>query len=223
MKFALALIAGIASAVKLGAEETYLTLWDDGSYDVYEYDEDYYYDDYYTDDYYYDDYNNDDYYYDDWYSEEANALAYDLFDFADADNDWVVYYDELDNALYDEYMEGDMTEGVYEWALDTFDALDENQYGLEGFVYYEETMAAADELLATGEICYFDCDFWEEEEYNYDDCYGDWIWEECSGMYYYSDYCSDDCGWWYWDDYSYTEFWVTCDEFADWTWCHEDW
>ena len=56
------------------------------------------------------------------------------------------------------------------------------------------------------------------------DCYGDWIWEECSGYYYQSDYCTDDCGWWYsWgfdDDWS-DDFWVSCDEFYnEWWWCY---
>ena len=58
------------------------------------------------------------------------------------------------------------------------------------------------------------------------DCWGDWIWEDCSGMYYQSDYCSDDCGWWYApemdDDWS-DDFWVTCDEFASWEECQWDW
>ena len=41
---------------------------------------------------------------------------------------------------------------------------------------------------------------------------------------YWRSACSDentptDCGWWYWDDWNYSEFWVTCDEFAEWTWC----
>ena len=35
-----------------------------------------------------------------------------------------------------------------------------------------------------------------------------------------------DCGWWYWDDWSWVEFWVDCDEFAQWDWCQiteDDW
>ena len=58
-----------------------------------------------------------------------------------------------------------------------------------------------------------------------DDCYGDWIWEECSWSYYQEDWCTDDCGWWYspeadddWGD----DWWVSCDEFAEWWWCQED-
>ena len=58
-----------------------------------------------------------------------------------------------------------------------------------------------------------------------DDCYGDWIWEECSWSYYQNDWCTDDCGWWYSpgadDDWS-DDFWVSCDEFAEWTWCQVD-
>ena len=55
------------------------------------------------------------------------------------------------------------------------------------------------------------------------DCYGDWIWEDCSGYYYQSDYCTDDCGWWYsagFDDDWSDDFWVSCDEFYnEWSWC----
>ena len=59
----------------------------------------------------------------------------------------------------------------------------------------------------------------------------EWIWEECSWMYY-RHYCvdennwpeygvEDDCGWFYWDDWNLEEFFVTCDEFDnEWTWCH---
>ena len=55
-----------------------------------------------------------------------------------------------------------------------------------------------------------------------EECYGPWNWEECSGMYWQSDYCEDDCGWWYspeeddnWDD----DYWVSCDEFDSWDYC----
>ena len=55
-----------------------------------------------------------------------------------------------------------------------------------------------------------------------DDCYGDWIWEECSWSYYQNDWCTDDCGWWYSpeadDDWS-DDWWVSCDEFAGWDEC----
>ena len=56
------------------------------------------------------------------------------------------------------------------------------------------------------------------------DCWGDYIWEECSWSYYQVDYCTDDCGWWYSpeldDDWS-DDYWVTCDEFAEWWWCQD--
>ena len=54
------------------------------------------------------------------------------------------------------------------------------------------------------------------------DCYGDWIWEDCSGYYYQSDYCTDDCGWWYsagFDDDWSDDFWVSCEEFDSWEEC----
>ena len=53
-------------------------------------------------------------------------------------------------------------------------------------------------------------------------CYGEWIWEECSGLYYQEDYCSEDLGWWYaeaadedWSD----DWWVSAEEFITWDWC----
>ena len=55
-----------------------------------------------------------------------------------------------------------------------------------------------------------------------------WVWEECSWMYY-RHFCGDgysaedgvigDCGWFYWDDWNLEEFFVTCDEFNEWSWC----
>ena len=57
------------------------------------------------------------------------------------------------------------------------------------------------------------------------DCYGEWYWEDCSGLYWQSDYCTDDCGWWYSpgldDDWS-DDWWVTCDEFDSWAECNGD-
>ena len=60
-------------------------------------------------------------------------------------------------------------------------------------------------------------------------CYGEWIWEECSGLYYQEDFCSEDLGWWYaeaadedWSD----DWWVSAEEFITWDWCMDlgnDW
>ena len=56
-------------------------------------------------------------------------------------------------------------------------------------------------------------------------CDNEWIWEECSWMYY-RDPCEGEGtlgeGWVYWDDWNLEEFWVTDDEFAEWDWCWED-
>ena len=52
-------------------------------------------------------------------------------------------------------------------------------------------------------------------------CDNEWIWEECSWMWY-RDGCDGEvagCGWIYWDDWNLEEFTVTCDEFDDWWWC----
>ena len=101
------------------------------------------------------------YYYNDRYSEEANVLAHDLFYYMDADRDWVLDYNELIDEHYEwiqDYTDFEMYGENYDWLLYTFDALDEHQYGLEGFIYYDETIAAADELLASHEICFWNCD-----------------------------------------------------------------
>ena len=69
-----------------------------------------------------------------------------------------------------------------------------------------------------------DCDEFAEWEWCNDDatdCLGEWVWEDCSWSYYAEDTCSDDCGWWYWDDWAEEEYWVTCDDFAEWDWCWE--
>ena len=55
-------------------------------------------------------------------------------------------------------------------------------------------------------------------------CDNEWIWEECSQMYY-RDCCDNECyeeGWVYWDDWNLEEFEVTVDEFAGWSWCQDD-
>ena len=54
-------------------------------------------------------------------------------------------------------------------------------------------------------------------------CDNEWIWEECSWMYYrhVCDYETDCAGWKYWDDWNLEEFCVTVDEFNDWDWCKE--
>ena len=60
----------------------------------------------------------------------------------------------------------------------------------------------------------------DDDYFNF--CAGDWIWEDCSQLYYQSDYCTTDCGWWYSPglDYDYSDdWWVTCDEFTTWEEC----
>ena len=56
-------------------------------------------------------------------------------------------------------------------------------------------------------------------------CENEWIWEECSWMYYrvpcdYEfDNSGEEDGWIYWDDWNQEEFWVTAAEFDEWYWC----
>jgi len=69
---------------------------------------------------------------------------------------------------------------------------------------------------SSSDVCENINDYWYGD---WSDCYSDWIWEECSELYYYSDYCTGDCGWWYWDDSNYEDYWVSCDDFDTWTYC----
>ena len=47
-----------------------------------------------------------------------------------------------------------------------------------------------------------------------------WIWEDCSSLYYRADYCELDCGWWYNEiEDDENAWWVTCDEFYSWEAC----
>ena len=59
------------------------------------------------------------------------------------------------------------------------------------------------------------------EDWTIDGCLSDWIWEDCSSLYYRWDDCSDDCGWEYKAEGDEDEdaYWVTCDEFDSWEEC----
>ena len=58
---------------------------------------------------------------------------------------------------------------------------------------------------------------------DYWSCFSDWIWEDCSGLYYQVDLCNEDAGgWWYamTPDFDGTDdWWVSEEEFAGWDWC----
>merc|ERR1712107_599341 len=63
-----------------------------------------------------------------------------------------------------------------------------------------------------------------------DECHSDWIWEECSAMWFrscepakradcpWSDMCQG-CGWIYSMEFD-DEFFVSCEEFDEWCWCY---
>ena len=59
--------------------------------------------------------------------------------------------------------------------------------------------------------------------YDDDECYSDWIWEDCSGLYYQVPYCADEyCGWFYSPtgiDALYDYYWVSCAKFDTWEYC----
>ena len=46
----------------------------------------------------------------------------------------------------------------------------------------------------------------------------EWNWEDCSGMYWREAPGCD--GWIYWDEWTAEEFFVSRDEFNDWSACH---
>ena len=65
---------------------------------------------------------------------------------------------------------------------------------------------------------------------DYWDCYGDWIWEECSGLYWQETLCDvegENDGWWYSptaDEDGWDDFFVTEAEYDEWDWCWpEEW
>ena len=64
---------------------------------------------------------------------------------------------------------------------------------------------------------------------DYWDCYGEWIWEECSGFYYQDTLCDvedENDGWWYSpdaDEDGTDDFFVTADEWDTWEECSDEW
>ena len=63
-------------------------------------------------------------------------------------------------------------------------------------------------------------DYWVDEY-----CYNEWNWEDCSQMWW-RNACEweaeGDCGWIYEDYYTWETFWVSCDEFNSWDSCNGD-
>ena len=83
-----------------------------------------------------------------------------------------------------------------------------------------------DELENATSVTLYDDMTWTAEFGDSWDCDNEWIWEECSWMYYRSPCEGEgdtDCGWVYWDDWSFSEFWVDCDEFNSWDSCNGNW
>jgi hypothetical protein len=83
---------------------------------------------------------------------------------------------------------------------------------LEGFLYYDETLYAANELIGEGEI-----------DMDWEDC-GDseWFWDDCVAMWWrYPTECDGEVvqdGWQYWDDEFEFEFFISSGEYYDY-WC----
>ena len=97
-------------------------------------------------------------YWDDSNQDEALDLANTIFEetgVADWDTagEWDYVYDyELEDAAWEYVNEGELDEEDVEWIMDTFDTLDEDAYGLEGFLYYGETVDSAEALIEDGTI-----------------------------------------------------------------------
>ena len=204
MKFALALVAGMVSAVKVQdidyilEDATEVTLTEDGYWYVSEYDQ---YDDYYYDDYYCD-----------WIWEDCSWMYYrsECYE-GEGDTDCGWFY--WDDWSYSEF-----------WVTcDEFNSWYECNEGLYQDDYYYDDYYYDDYYY---DDYYYDDYYYDDyyyDDYYYDDYYCEWIWEDCSGMYYrnecYEGEGDTDCGWMYWDDWNWTEFWVTCDEFNSWEYC----
>ena len=188
MKFSLALLASVSYAVKVEEIETY-------------------------DNYYTGGLCNDCWYSDEVYA-QAVALADDLFEWADANGDGTVTYDEFWTAIDDAYYAGEVTDDEYWWAWETYDALDTAAYGWEGFLYHGEVVTAANQLIGEGDLTYI---FYEDDASN--SCGNEWIWSDWDNAWW-RDACDGeaptDCGWFYWDDSTDSEYWYTCDQYDEW-------
>ena len=59
----------------------------------------------------------------------------------------------------------------------------------------------------------------------WDSCYSDWIWEECSWRYYQNNCYINACGWYYSSYADGTDsYWVSCDEYDEsYCQCDNEW
>ena len=104
-----------------------------------------------------------------------------------------------------------------------------------GWVYWddwnlEEFFVTCDEWNDEWTWCSEGTDDWTEDDWDWDVeewCDNEWHWEECSWMSWrnacdwegWSDENGDTCGYVYWDDWSYSEYWVSCDDWSSWETC----
>ena len=67
------------------------------------------------------------------------------------------------------------------------------------------------------------CDEFETWDWCDPVCDNEYTWEECSGSDYREpcdwEVSEGDCGWFYWDDVNEEDYWVSCDDFAEWEEC----
>ena len=184
--------------------------------------------------------------YSDWTWEECSQLyyQYDLcteeegwwYSYADTtdiwDDDWWVSAEEFEgweecNGVADD------DECYGEWTWEECSQLyyqeDFCKEELGWWYSHEDTVGDWDddwwvtaEEFADWEYCQVDDDIdWD------DYCYSDWIWEECSQLYYLIDFCTEEYGWWYsetdtldiWDD---DVWWVTEADFDEWEYCQDE-
>ena len=241
MKFALALVASLAQAVKVDdlmddlEDAVSVTLYDDMTWSA-----DYGWDDYWYEDEYCDNY---------WNWEDCSYMWWrDACEWeAEGDCGWIyedywtwetfwVSCDEFnswDSCNGGDYWEDEYCDNWWNWEdcsqMYWRDACEWEMEGDCGWIYeyynydtwsYDTYWVSCDEFWSW-DSCNGD-DYWEDEY-----CYNEWTWEDCSQMWYRSpcewEIEGDGYGWIYeyynYDTWSYDTFYVSSEEFYSWEAC----
>ena len=165
----------------------------------------------------------------DYLEDAVSVTLFDDFtwdvDFGDWEDDWSDDWD-WEVSCYDDWHWEDCSWSS--WRYPCQEEVDSGYWGSDcGWVYWDEY---------TFYEYWVSCDDWagwEQCNGSWDDeteddwevsCYDDWIWEDCSWSWWRnacdeevdSGYWGSDCGWVYWDDWTWTEYWVTCDDWNSW-------
>ena len=154
---------------------------------------------------------------DDWWVSGEEWEEWEKCDVAAYDDDWSV------DCLGD--WEWEECSGLYRQSDDCFDDLGwwytekENEEELSYDWSGDYWVSAADWI--DWEECYHEAEAYlkDEDMSAYElQCYSEREYEECSGLWFYSDYCRDECGEMYEDDED-GDYWVSCDEYDTWVEC----